>query len=275
MHDLLQYSKPIFIFLFFMVLSLCLLTFQLRVLDNAILMLFTPIQKVLISVFDDLKDVLQRGSMLLYIRDEYERITKENIALKTKINELTEAQKQVVRLEEILNLQQNLPYQTIAAKVIGKSPITPQGTLIIDKGSNHGIRKYQGVINSAGVVGRIIETLNYSAKVQVITDQNCSIAALDQKSRDNGLVRGYSYINPLLKMDFVYQRAQIATGDLIITSGLDQVFPKGLLIGTVKNIDIEKGDLFYKTIEIEPAVDLSRIEEVLVVVQIEQSVSEN
>jgi len=265
MQEVLAHSRKVIIFLFFITLSVCLITFQLRILDNVILLVFSPLQKVMISAIDKVQDKMYRLYTFAYLLDDYESLRAENIELKTRILTLNESQAQVDRLQQLLLLQDIIPYRTVAAKVIGKSPVESYSSLIIDQGRRRGIRKFQGVINSSGIIGRIIYTSAFSSKVQVIVDSDCSIAALNQRTRDNGLVRGCGYREQLLKMDFVYYRAQFQVGDLIITSGLDQVFPKGLPIGTVYRIEERNDGLFYQSIEIIPVVDLSRIEEVLVV----------
>jgi len=255
------------ILLFFVTLSICLITFQLRVLDKVVLFTFSPIEKTIVYGVDQARDFLYRYHILLVIRDEYTRLRKENLLLKSKLIDLEEMKNRLQRLEALLAFSEEIPYQTISARVIGKSPISSNSTLLIDKGSVDGIRQYQGVIDHVGVIGRIIGVSNNSAKVQMIVDKNCSVAVLNQRTRDNGLIRGLGFTTSFLQMDFVYYRSHVEIGDVIITSGLDDVFPKGLLIGSVKRYDKTGSGLFYKRIEIEPAAQFNRVEEVLIVLQ--------
>ncbi|MFC1853989.1 rod shape-determining protein MreC [candidate division CSSED10-310 bacterium] len=251
---------------FFVILSVCLITTQLRILDNVILFFFSPVEKALIYFSDGLDSFFHRYYMLLMIEGEYRKLRQQNEELKGKLITIEEKTIKLEHLEELLNFTQTIPFQTMAARVIGKSPISPNSTLIIDKGATDGMKKFQGVINHLGVIGRIIGVSNNAAFVQMVNDKNCSMAAINQRTRDHGLIRGLGFNFSELQMSFVYYRAQLQLGDTIITSGLDNVFPKGLLIGTVTELEKSKNDLFYEKVSIKPANNFNTIEEVLVVI---------
>lgn len=265
MYDVFHRYKVISLFLFFLTLSICLITFQIRIFDHIVLFIFSPVEKTVVRTVDSVRDYFFRYAVLFYLEEEYEQVRRENILLRQKLVEFEEVMQELQRVYRLLGMRSQLAYDTISARVIGKSPITPNSTLIIDKGELDGINKFQGVINSEGVVGRIIGVSRNSAKVQMIIDKNSAVGAMNQRTRDDGIVRGLGFNLSRLHMDFVFYRADFRLGDLIITSGTDTLFPKGLVIGKVTKLIKNKGELFYQVLEIEPSVDFNRIEETLVI----------
>jgi len=120
------------------------------------------------------------------------------------------------------------------------------------------------VVNASGVVGRIVSVSPNYAKVLLIIDQNSAVDCLVQRSRDRGMVRGQSA--QVCRLDYMVKSASVKEGDGVITSGLGRVFPKGLPVGTILNVKEGDGALF-KEIAVTPAVDFSKLEEVLVILQ--------
>nr|MBA3271689.1 hypothetical protein [Acidobacteriota bacterium] len=112
----------------------------------------------------------------------------------------------------------------------------------------------------AGVVGRVILSSPRAARVQMLIDRNAAAGAMIERTRAQGLVVGQG---ATLRMDYVSGTAEIEQGDLIVTSGIDKIYPKGFVIGTVEAID--RGTGTYHAITVRPSVDFSRLEEVLVV----------
>ncbi|TRZ50308.1 rod shape-determining protein MreC [bacterium] len=206
------------------------------------------------------------GGIIFYHRNLVlsERLRKENDYLKQKICSLNEITLENKRLEKLLVFKQKSPYKVIAARVIGRSSDNWSSTIIIDKGSYSGIRKGLAVISYLGLVGRVAETSEYTAKIMLISDSNIGVAALVQRSRQEGLVSGT--LGSVLVMKYLPPEADISPSDLVITSGLTDVYPKGLIIGTVVSVGEEFSGLSRYAI-IRPAVNLSNIEEVLVIIR--------
>ena len=117
------------------------------------------------------------------------------------------------------------------------------------------------VLAPAGVVGRVIIPSAGAAKVQLLVDRNAAVGALVERSRSQGVALGLG--TSLLKLDFVSDTSDVKTGDSIVTSGIDGIYPKGFLIGKVVRVDRAGGA--YRGIDVQPAVDFSRLEDVLVV----------
>jgi len=193
---------------------------------------------------------------------ENERLRNQNEFLRQKINNLAQVYRENVRLNNLLSLKQKSPYKVIPAKVIARSPDSWSSAIIIDKGSNSGIRQGLVVINYLGLVGRVVETSSLTSKVMLINDSNLGISAIVQRSRQEGLICGT--LGSSLIMRYLPKDADIKVSDVIITSGLTENYPKGLIIGTVTDVGEEFSGLSRYAI-VRPAANLSNIEEVLVI----------
>ena len=165
-----------------------------------------------------------------------------------------------IRLLALLNLRQGFNQSSLAARVIAADAASWFRTLTIDRGLTDGLHEGAAVIAPAGVVGRIIKCTDHSARVLLLTDASSAAAALVQNSRTRGVVRGQgSY----LSFDYADRLHPIQIGDQVVTAGTGGIFPKGLPIGSVSRVQQENYGLF-QTVEVRPAVDFSRLEEVLV-----------
>jgi len=163
--------------------------------------------------------------------------------------------------QELLELRNRVSLATAAAEVIGAAASPDFRTLTIDKGRRDGLRPDMAVISPAGVVGRLVVPSARSAKVQLLVDRNAAAGVLVERTRAQGVVVGAG--DDRLLMQYVSEAADVAVGDVVVTSGIDTIYPKGLVVGRVEVV--EKNGPAFKRIVIKPAVDFSRIEEVLVV----------
>ncbi len=165
------------------------------------------------------------------------------------------------RLKRLLHFSPALPDSYVAARIIGRDPSPWFQTIIIDRGSSDGVCKASPVIVAEGIVGRVISAGNHFSKVLLITDRSSAVDALVQNSRVRGMVRGENKD----ECSFVYtlRKDQVWPGEVIVSSGLDQVFPKGLVIGRILHIKKQPSRLF-QDITIETSVDFDKLEEVLV-----------
>ena len=151
--------------------------------------------------------------------------------------------------------------RTTAAGIIAAAASPDFRTVTIDKGSSDGLLRDMAVIEPAGVVGRVVVTAPRAAKVQLLVDRNAAAGALIERSRAQGVALGVG--DEWLRLGFVSETSDVIVGDVVVTSGIDGIFPKGFVIGRVDRI--EKNGLAYFEIVVRPAVDFSRLEEVLVV----------
>lgn len=206
------------------------------------------------------------GGMIFYHRNflQNERFKKEIALLRHKLNTAEELYLENKRLTNLLSFKETTPYKILAAGVIGRSADNWSAMLIINKGRYNGIKSGMVAINHLGLVGRVMENTTSTSKIMLINDPNFSVSALIQRSRQEGLVSGT--LGNLLVMRYLPKEADIQLSDTVLTSGLTPLYPKGLLIGKVVDIGVEFSGLTHYAL-IKPAVDLSTIEEVLIIVQ--------
>lgn len=193
-----------------------------------------------------------------------EGLKKEVYLLKQRLNTFEELRLENTRLKNLLGFQEKSSYKVIPARVIGRSLDNWSSLVIIDKGRKHGIKLGLVVINHLGLVGRVSSTTEFSSKIMLLNDPNMGVSGMVQRSRQEGLVSGS--LGSSLMMRYLPQEADIRKTDTIITSGLTPLYPKGILIGTVVDMGEEFPGLSQYAI-IKPVVDLSSIEEVLVIIQ--------
>jgi rod shape-determining protein MreC len=193
---------------------------------------------------------------------------QENAALKQEVQSLqvklqqerAEAQR-TDNLRQLLELRERANLDTVAAEVIAGGASPDFRTVTIDKGSSEDLATDMAVISPAGVVGRVILPSRRASKVQLLIDRNAAAGSLIERTRVQGIVMGVG--DGTLKMQYVPGTSDVKTGDLVVTSGIDGIYPKGFVIGTVDRAD--RGVGTYYEITVRPAVDFTRLEEVLVV----------
>jgi rod shape-determining protein MreC len=162
----------------------------------------------------------------------------------------------------LLELRDRAPLETTAAAVIGAGASPEFRTMTVDKGSGDGLRSDMAVLAPQGVVGRIITPSTRAAKVQLLIDRSAAAGALIDRSRAQGVVIGSGEADRM-RMDYVAENADVQVGDLVVTSGIDGIYPKGFAIGRVERV--ERGSSGFSAIDVRPTVDFSALEEVLVV----------
>jgi len=207
----------------------------------------------------------EAAGIIFYHRNlvQREALKREVDFLRQKVNSLNEFYLENIRLKNNLSLKAKSGLKLVAARVIARAADSWSSILIIDKGNYHGIRRGMSVITYLGLVGRIIETTNSTSKVMLLSDPNLAVSSLIQRSRQEGLVSGTLGSNLIMK--YLPEGADIKLEDIVVSSGLNDTYPKGLLIGRVVEIGKEFSGLSLYAI-IKPSVNLSNIEEVSVVI---------
>lgn len=249
--------------LIYLALFACLLLF----LSSLIPYLRVPLLNILRYPFSLLTLIKREvGGIVFYHRNlmQNERFKKEIDLLRHRLHALDEIYLENKRLTGLLALKQKTNYQVVAARVIGHSADNWSSVLIVDKGRYNGIKSGMIAINHLGLVGRVIENTASTSKIMLINDPSFSVSAIVQRSRQEGLVCGT--LGSSLVMRYLPKEADIRVSDTIITSGLTPLYPKGLLIGHVLDLEEEFSGLTHYAL-IKPAVDLSNLEEVLIIVQ--------
>ncbi|MFA4844456.1 MAG: rod shape-determining protein MreC [Candidatus Margulisiibacteriota bacterium] len=191
-------------------------------------------------------------------------LKSENNALAAKAATLVELAKENERLRQALDFRGGPRYggRLVAARVIARSGSPWLSSIEIDKGAGSGVKPDCPVVVREGLVGRVVEVAPSSARVLLLTDAQSSVAGADQRSRDFGIVEGYSPDTLFLR--YVSSGADVGVGDQIVTAAISSLFPPGIPIGTVSAATKAEADLFYE-IKIKPAVNFSRLEEVFLV----------
>jgi rod shape-determining protein MreC len=192
-----------------------------------------------------------------------EQLRKELGLLRQKLNDRQELVLENTRLRNLLSLKERVSYRVIASRVIGRPLDNWSEVIIIDKGRLQGIRSGMVVVNYSGLLGRVTETTEFTSKITLLNNPNFSVSAMVQRSRQEGLVVGG--LGDYLSIRYLPLEADVKVSDAIITSGLTELFPKGLLIGRVRDVREDSLGLSRYAV-IEPAVNLSGIDEVLVIV---------
>jgi rod shape-determining protein MreC len=227
-----------------------------------------PVQKFITQTVTVTRDFWLNYFQLVAVRNDNRELKRENDALRMENDRYRELLATHQRLQELLQFRQTSNRPVLAAQVIGRDPTGWFKSIIIDKGRLAGLNVDMPVVNATGLVGRIVSVSPNYAKILLIIDQNSAVDCLIQRSRDRGMVKGSS--SETCKLDYVVKSSDVAVEDIVVTSGLGGVFPKGLPVGQVSNVKEAPGELF-KEIEIMPAVDFSKLEEVLVISREEES----
>lgn len=222
---------------------------------------FAELQRVTMTTVSSVRGVWTDYVDLTAVQQENAALRRENQTLRVRLQEERAVAQRTESLRQLLELRERAGVETIAAEVIGAAPAPDVRSYSIDKGSSDGVRKDMAAISPAGVVGRVILPSARAAQVQLLIDRNAAAAALIERTRAQGIVLGQH--SDTLVMEYVPGTADVRRGDLVVTSGIDGIYPKGFVIGTVELV--ERGPGSFHRISVRPAVDFSRLEEVLIV----------
>src|SRR5258707_1986576 len=224
----------------------------------------SPFERAGSSGFGWFRDAWRKYFALQNTTRENEQIRRENDSLKLQIAQLQGKAAEADRLALLLKFRQaHAEVPMIAARVIGVRAGTASLTIQLDRGEHDGIRKNMGVITPDGAVGKVVEAYPHAALVLLLTDKESGVGAMLADSRIQSPVGGQG--EPLLVMKYVPNDDAVNPGERVITSGMDRIFPRELPVGTVA--EIKSGNRF-KLIQIKPAANLERLEEVLVLLSL-------
>jgi rod shape-determining protein MreC len=234
-------------------------------LQGAILALLSPLQRGGEYVLNGIRSTWNR-----YV--DLRSVQEENQMLREKVSRLEQAlwmEREVVasydRMSQVLGLAKRLPFESIVAEVVGFDASAWFRTITVNRGLEHGVELNAPVIAQGGVVGRVIAVGAHVAQVQLLSDRDCSVGALLVRGRSRGIVSGLGQTD--LQMKYVSNLEDVTVGDLVVTSGIDGVYPKGITIGRVTTV--KNGPRLFKVITIEPAAHLDRLEEVFILEALE------
>lgn len=237
---------------------------RLAFIDWALLEITYPFQKAVTYSTDALGNLIDSYVLLVNLK-------RENVALRKKVTELREENSLLreraiasERLQDLLRFSKKIPGPILPAQIIGIDPSSWFKTILIDKGTKHGVERGMAVVSPEGIVGHVLQTSPHSAKVLLITDFNSSVDAIVQRSRAKGLVEGNGENRCRLK--YAPRAEDIQRGDRVVTSGLGGRYPKGLMVGKINKIEKKSYGLFQQA-EIILSANFSKLEEVFVITE--------
>ncbi|MBF0331319.1 MAG: rod shape-determining protein MreC [Candidatus Omnitrophica bacterium] len=193
---------------------------------------------------------------------QYQKLQRENLQLKARAIDFDETLGENVRMETLLGLKARENFTTTAAHVIARDPASWNSSFMIDKGRMQGIKSGMPVINALGVVGKVAEVSRSSSKVILVNDPGFSVAVVNRRSREAGLLSGS--LSGECRLSYLSADSDVETGDELVTATLSTSFPEGLLVGTVLEV-YAPGGISDARARVKPTIDVARIEEVLVV----------
>jgi rod shape-determining protein MreC len=234
--------------------------------QRAIWAVMLPPQRLVAGGIHGVKGVWQGYVGLRGARDENRRLQEQVRALETQLEASREQIGEAARLREILELRKVLPFPTMTAQVIAREGVPWFRNLTIDKGLADGVTLNAPVLGVGGVMGRVVEVGPRAAKVQLLLDRDCGVGVRIERTRTTGVVAGQVAFSDSgtseLLMKYVPVLADVVVGDVVVTSGLDQIYPKGLVVGRVRSVG--KGSGLFKEVAVQPSANFEKIEEVMV-----------
>ena len=232
--------------------------------DAFLMEICSPLQKGSTFIIRTVQGTFQKYIFLVNLEKENRRLRQRIAELQEENNRAKEMKLAMDRLKNLLQFRQENSQTVIGAEVIGQDPSSWFKSVTIDKGERDGVKKGMAVISAAGVIGQILKTAPHYATVLLITDYNSAIDSIVQRTRAKAIVEGNGENQCQLK--YLLRSEEVAVGDAVVTSGLAGNFPKGLMVGEVKKVD-KKGHGVFQYAELVPSVDLTRLEEVFVVME--------
>jgi rod shape-determining protein MreC len=260
--------RPFVLLVVVLVAQLLLLSVQITRNNNVRLIrvwtvaLCDPFQRTLRGALNASTQAWKTYRGLWHAQQENQELHLLLVAAQSQVQRLSEQAAETQRLRALLDLRNQLTFQTVAAEVIASGPGENSNSIYIDKGSDSGLTADLAVITPQGIIGKILTVFPHTSHVLLISDPASGVGVLLAQSRIQGVLKGGE--RNLCEVHYVMNEEPVQPGEALVTSGLDQIYPKGLPVGTVAQTS--EGNI-YKKILVKPAVDLSRLETVLVVLK--------
>lgn len=259
-----NYKSVIFV-VFLLIIALIILSYNVKYdtgggfFRKIVLEATAPAQNALSISIKSVSDAWQRYVILVGLEEKNKNLNKKIDELETKLILYQEGYLEAQRLSKLLDLRNDFNYQFISALVVAREQASLSKTILINKGSVHGLKVGMPVIAQPGLIGRLIDVSWNASKVLLLIDASSNVDVILQRTRLQGIIRGAGFRGGILK--YITKNQDVKEGDTIISSGMGGVFPKGLLIGKVSGVEKQDNDLFLK-INVAPFADFSQLEEV-------------
>ena len=228
--------------------------------ERSVMILFAPIPKTvnwagqsMSDIYHGYLDMRRSVGENLQLHRQIDQLTTENLRLRQSEGDLR-------RLRSLLGYSEQFTMPTTMAEPVMLDISSRFKSIILDRGSNSGIEVNDAVVNASGLIGRVVLTTKDMAKVQLVTDGNSSVGVLIDRTRRQGVLRGDGASGAQLYD--IPSLSDVRPGDVVMTAGIDGIYPKGILVGIVTKA--EKGQDLFKTITVRPSIDFGSIEEVII-----------
>lgn len=260
--------RPFFILVGVLMAQLLLLSVQItrnrnvRLIQVWAVAAFDPFERSLRGMVQATSKAWRTYRELWQAQQQIHEIDLQLVAARTQIQQLSGQAAETERLRVLLDFKNHLPFQAVATEVIAASPGESSNAVFIDKGTDSGLSADLAVVTPAGIVGKIIAVFPHTAQVLLVTDPSSGVGCFLERSRVQGVLKGGR--QNLCQLHYIMNEEPVSVGEVVLTSGLDQVYPKGLVVGTV--LQTGAGNI-YKDIVVRPAAALNRLESVLVILK--------
>ena len=242
-------------------------TGNLSFIEGTVGTIFVPIQNGIVFLKNKITGNEQENSDIASLQQENQSLKEENSKLQEQVRELEILKSENNTLKEYVNLkEQYSEYTTVPAYVIERSISNYEKVVVINAGTDDGVQANMPVISESGLVGYVISATNSTAKVQTIIDTASNVSANISNVQDSVILKGTLNNTETIRATYIPADSTILQGDQVVTSGLGGIYPKGILIGTVKSV-VNTQNEADRYAEIEVATDFSRLETVLVITQ--------
>ncbi|KYG67721.1 rod shape-determining protein MreC [Bdellovibrio bacteriovorus] len=201
---------------------------------------------------------------LINIKKHSEELKSTNNELQARLEKMNELLLENDRLRGLLTFKEQTKMSLMAAQVIGRDLVIDHNTVTINKGTNDGLKAGQAVITTGGVLGYIFKPEPFTSHVMLITDRYAVVDGLIQRTRARGIVEGKSQYASTLQLKYVERTEDVQEGDMVVTGGLDNIFPKGFPVAVVESVEKKTFSVSLK-VDLRPVVDPYKVEEVFVV----------
>ncbi len=233
-----------------------------NVVDRVVLGVTAPLQRGLVSVIDGVGSAWERYVSLRRVERENQAMREEISGLRKAVSGMAEARSENERLRRLLNYTETEAGPVVAARVVGINPDANRLTVRIDRGEGDGLARNMPVVTPDGVVGQLLRVTSGSADVLLLADPNSRLGVRVQRTRARAGAAGTGD-ERLLRLDYLARAEDLEEGDAVVTSGTDGVYPPGLMVGRATQVQRQGAGMFLGA-NLLPAVDFSRLEEVLV-----------
>jgi rod shape-determining protein MreC len=237
--------------------------------QKALIEVLAPLQRGTLSFKESISSTIDHYITIVNTSKENVDLKKDLDVLKNMVFTLEEVEKENFRLKQLLDFGKEIPRKKVLAQIVSWDSSNEFRVLRINKGSNHGLKELSPVITMTGLVGYVYRlTPNYS-DILTILDQNNRVDSIVARTRTHGVVEGHSGLTCNFK--YISRTESVEIGDVIITAGLGEIYPKGIKVGTISQID-KRNYGITQTIEITPSVDFYKLEQVVVLTEDENQI---